>query len=182
MTIKLPPPESDWYEGMTEKHYDLAVSRAVRAAIEAYKQQQGEDENVDCLTIAYLHGFAKGKDAASAQPAQQGEAVAQERILMQVKTGDKGRDWVTMNADMEDNCRAHGWEIRWLVVEPAPAQQPLSEEQEREAFEKAMRKRMWRDFSGFYTLDGVRAYCQSKLQDMWVGWLSRAHGIGGEKP
>ena len=66
MTPKLPPLPA-WFESASENLKNDVRNYAI-AAIAA--QGVPSDEG-DLLTIAYLHGFAKGKDSAAAPPAPQ---------------------------------------------------------------------------------------------------------------
>jgi hypothetical protein len=43
------PHKTDWYPGITEKHFDLAVSKAVRAALESQAGKLTDDARLEWL-------------------------------------------------------------------------------------------------------------------------------------
>lgn len=54
----------------------------------------------------------------------------QERLFLQVRKRCYGSKWAFMPADREADCRAMGWEVRWLVEEataPQPASEPVAQ-------------------------------------------------------
>jgi hypothetical protein len=81
-----------------------------------------------------------------------------------------------------DRC-AHLFRDLLASAHPAPAQQPLSEEQEREAFEAFITRppfeRRTHRLGGFSSWAGH--YVEYMVQLAWEAWKARAHGIGGEK-
>lgn len=159
MTIKLPPPESDWYEGMTEKHYDLAVSRAVRAAIEAYKAELAKQEPSHYLALL----------DEDQRPHQ-----LQTRLhRVGFRTWQDADNFVASERDM------NGWRytIEPLYTHPAPAQQahrdPLHDDIQSVLFEveQAVKNGCcpWQIEAAFEAYEAAQ-----RLQQP-------AHGIRGEK-